>query len=281
MSAGVFDVRLDRLDPNGRNPRRAFDVADLARSMREYGLLQPILVRPHPTSSERYEVVAGHRRLAAARLLGWRHIPATVRAADADEAYLLTVVENLQRQDLTPLEESAALEVLVRERGWSTRQVASAVKRSQSYVSRRLRVFEDPVVGPLVLRDRLGVSVAEELLPLPASRKRRLAQRAAQQRWDRAQLRLAIQAVEPARPARGTASLVARTRAFREALRAAAANNLTESERRELRLAFQELAALARSPTDAGEIASSRSRWPVAPGTTFALIGGSGVAGLF
>jgi ParB family chromosome partitioning protein len=249
MRAVVLDINVDHIDPSRRTPRSgSSEVQDLAQSMREHGLLQPIVVRAHPTVAGRYEVVAGHRRLAAAQALGWRRIPAIVRVAGSDEAYLLTVVENLQRQDLGPREEWEALALLVRERSWSTRRVASAVKRSQSYVSRRLRVFEDPVVGPLVLQGRLNVSAAEELLPLSPSRKRRLALRAVEQRWDRARVRRAIQEVGSARAPRRSAGLLARTRAFREALRTADAGRLTESERRELRLAFQELATLAKAP---------------------------------
>ena len=95
--------------------------------------------------------------------------PSRDRAPATDEeAYLLTIVDNLQRQDLSPREESAALEALVRERGWSTRQVAAAISRSQAFVSKRLRVFDDPALGPAVLSNQLSVSAAEELLSIPA-----------------------------------------------------------------------------------------------------------------
>src|SRR6266508_6272487 len=162
---------VDRIAPSPRNPRRTIDhVDELAESIAAYGLLQPIVVREN--GDGRFEVVAGHRRLAAVQSLGWSVIPAIVRSADDGDAYLLALIENLQRDDLSPREEAEALEVLVRERGMSTRQVAEAVKRSASYVSRRLRVFEDPVLAPLVLQDALTVSVAEELLPLPGARKR-------------------------------------------------------------------------------------------------------------
>ena len=251
MGAVAIDIRVDRIEPSPRNPRRRLGhLEELADSIREYGLLQPIVVRPHGTAAARYELVAGHRRLAAVQSLGWRQIPAVVRIADADEAFLLTLVENLQRQDLSPHEESQALETLVRERGWSTRRVADAVKRSQSYVSRRLRVFEDPVVGPLVLQGRLGVSAAEELLPLSTPRKRALALRAIDEGWDRKGVRAAIQEPQRRPALRRDAGLLRRTRAFREAIRDAVASRLTESERRELRLAFQELAMLAKAPTE-------------------------------
>lgn len=85
---------------------------------------------------------------------------------------------------MSPKEEAAALEVLVRERGWSTRQVGEAVKRSAMYVSRRLRVFDDLVLAPLVLSNRLPVSTAEELLREPAAEVRReLADRAVDEQW--------------------------------------------------------------------------------------------------
>src|SRR5207248_9368565 len=134
---------------------------ELTDSYRAHGILQPVVAR---RAGATYELVAGHRRLEAAKLLGWTEIAAVVRDETDDQAYILTLVENLQREDLTPKEEAAALEVLMRERGWSTRQVGEAVKRSAMYVSRRLRVFDDPVRAPLVLHDGLAVSTAEELL---------------------------------------------------------------------------------------------------------------------
>src|SRR5687768_3908689 len=160
-------VPLADLDASPRNPRRKLrHVEELAASMQAHGLLQPVLVRP---SGDRYELVAGHRRVEAARHLGWDSIPAMVRDESTDQAYLLTLVENLQRDDLNAREEAAALEVLVREQGWTTRQVASAIHRSQAFVSKRLRVFEDPMLAPVVLANRLTVSSAEELLSLPES----------------------------------------------------------------------------------------------------------------
>src|SRR6266567_2193063 len=106
MGSVVLDIRVDRIDPSPRNPRRRLgQLQELADSLREHGLLQPIVVRAHPTSPDRYELVAGHRRLAAAQSLGWSNISAVVRSAESDEAYVLTLVENLQRQDLSPREE--------------------------------------------------------------------------------------------------------------------------------------------------------------------------------
>src|SRR5262245_27733756 len=99
MDAVVIDIPVDQVDPSPRNPRRGLaQVRDLADSIREHGLLQPVVARRHPTCDDRYQLIAGHRRLAAVRSLGWTSVPAVVRRADADEAFLLTLVENLQRQ---------------------------------------------------------------------------------------------------------------------------------------------------------------------------------------
>src|SRR5215831_6426394 len=181
-SLAVTSVPIDAIHDSPRNPRqRLRGVEELAESLRTYGLLQAVLVRP---VSNGYGLIAGHRRLAAARMLGWSEIPAVVRGVRTDDdAFLLTLTENLQRDDLTPREQSRALEILVRERGWSTRQIASAVKRSPAFVSKRLRVFEDDVLAPLVLRGSLAVSVAEEVLPLPAADRSRLARQAAAEGW--------------------------------------------------------------------------------------------------
>ena len=244
----ITSIPVDRITPNPRNPRQSLEHLDeLTESIEVYGLLQPIVVRE--LGDGQYEVVAGHRRLAAVQSLGWSVVPTIVRSADEEDAFLLALIENLQRDDLRPREEAEALEVLVRERGMSTRQVAEAVMRSASYVSRRLRVFEDPVLAPLVLQGALNVSVAEELLPLPASRKSDLARQAADEGWDRPQVRLAAgsQAFgnEARRPALARPALE-----LRMALREMLPGSLTDAERRELRLLFRDLAILAKAPIE-------------------------------
>jgi ParB family transcriptional regulator, chromosome partitioning protein len=244
----ITPIPIDRIAPSPRNPRQSLGHLDeLTDSIRAYGLLQPIVVREHDDG--RFEVVAGHRRFAAVQSLGWSTVPAIVRQADQGEAYLLALIENLQRDNLSPREEAEALEILVRENRLSTRQVAEAVKRSASYVSRRLRVFEDPVLAPLVLQRALTVSAAEELLPLPAPRKRALAQQAAEEGWDRLQVRFAVDGQSAGEGPRKTA-LARRARELRMALRDKLPGSLTEAERRELRLLFRDLTILAKAPTE-------------------------------
>jgi ParB family chromosome partitioning protein len=240
-----------------RNPRRKFaHIDELADSMREYGLLQPIVVR---RKGDHYEVLAGHRRLAAARHLDWTEVPAIVREEDEDRAYLLTLVENLQREDLSPREEAVALEVLVREREWSTHQVAAAVKRSQAYISKRLRVFEDPILAPAVLSNQLSVSAAEELLTVPERDRYNLLNEAIERGWDRQRVRAAARfqlnrsGSETSRPP----GLSSHVHQFRLLLRDVQPHDLTNLDRRELRLLFSELSLLARAP--------ERRRKPVFP----------------
>src|SRR5262245_1184405 len=114
----VQHVPLASIDVSGRNPRRKLsDIDQLADSILSHGLLQPVVVR---RSGDRFELIAGHRRLEALKRIGQEYVPVVIRDADVDAAYVLTLVENLQRADLHPREEAAALETLVRERGWTT-----------------------------------------------------------------------------------------------------------------------------------------------------------------
>jgi ParB family chromosome partitioning protein len=174
------------------NPRRRLrNVDELAASIRAYGLLQPVVVREVGRQRGQYVLVAGHRRLAALKLLAeryaredWRTVQAIIRPESEDDAYVLMLVENLHRQDLSPREESDGLAKLVRDRRWSTRRVAEAIGRSQPYVSRRLRVYEDRVLRGLVLSQRLPVSVAEELLGAEPSERADMARRAVLEQWD-------------------------------------------------------------------------------------------------
>ena len=240
---------LASVDASGHNPRRSLGPLDeLAASIDEHGLLQPVVVR---RMGERFEVIAGHRRVEALRSLGRDVVPAIVRRADVDEAYVLMLVENLQRSDLRPTEEALALETLVRERGWTTRQVAAAIKRSQAYVSKRLRVFEDPLLAPAVLANQLSVSAAEELLAASEATRYELLSKAIEHGWDRQQVRAATRGRLDIRP-RGTRprGLTRRIHQFRTDVRDIRPDQLTEADRRELRQLFSELAMLARASTE-------------------------------
>jgi ParB/RepB/Spo0J family partition protein len=190
---------LALVDPTPDQPRRALaGIEDLAAHVRQHGLLQPVVVTP--AAGGRYTLVAGHRRLAALQTLAaaepgearWREVEAVVRHADEGEAYLLTLTENLQRSDLSPREEVAALEVLVRQEGWSVRRVAAAIHRDPAYVSRRLRVFDDPVLAGPVLSNDLAVTTAQELLRVDPDQRAAMVDQALAGAWNAHETRRAV-----------------------------------------------------------------------------------------
>jgi ParB family transcriptional regulator, chromosome partitioning protein len=260
-------IAVDRIVPSTRNPRSGLPaIVELADSIEAYGLLQPVVVRENGAG---YELIAGHRRLAAVQLLRkrspqdprWEEIPAVLRRqADDREAYLLTLTENLQREDLTPREEAAALELLVTEFRMTTVDVAGAIKRSQPYVSKRLRVYADEALGPAVLMGRVPVTTAEELLPLKDRRQRdQLLERAIAERWDAPTARAAVREVFDSntsdRYRRAEADLLQHLRAVRSLIREVSLDEFTAETREELHRCFLDLAAVAR-PSPATGLAS-------------------------
>jgi ParB family chromosome partitioning protein len=267
--AELREIPVNRIDVP-KNPARRFlgDIAGLAESMHDYGLQQPISVR---LDGDRFKLTSGMRRLAAARMLAWPSIVAFVRTMSADDAYLVDLVENLQREDLSAEEEADALGELVRTRGWTLQQVADALKRSVAYVSKRVRVFEDAGLREAITVHHLPISTAEELLGADADQRPRLIERALAERWDQGQARDALRPVDVethVRKARATrAGSVApvpaagqdgdaRPRGFTRAVRefhllimSVRAENLTTADRSALRSLFRDLVMLGRAPT--------------------------------
>jgi ParB family chromosome partitioning protein len=186
----VYELDVAHIVPSPHNPREDLgDIDELAGNIDAFDLLQPVVVRR--LGSDQYELIAGHRRFAAMQRLGRSKIAAVVRDADEDQAYLLALAENLARKDLTPAEEAASLAVLVQEHDWSLREVAEAIHKSHAYVSQRLRVFESQDLRKPVLKQRLSVSAAEELLRVPPEQRAELVKQAVRERWTPAQARAA------------------------------------------------------------------------------------------
>jgi len=171
-------------------------IDELAFSMASVGLLHPIQVY---RARERYRLVAGERRLSAARLLGWAEIHAFVRAR-SDDDLLLELVENTQRRWLTDAEEADALIRLVREKQLDSKDVAAQAGRSEGYVSKRLRLFEDPVLRPAVEAGDITVSAAEELLGLAAAPRAALLAEAIAGGWNSMRLRQAVRELSVSAP---------------------------------------------------------------------------------
>lgn len=143
--AALVNVKLTAIVANPRQPRTAFDeegLQELADSLREVGLLQPVLVRPLEEGS--YELVAGERRVRAARLAGLEEIPAVVRQTDESELLTEALVENLHRTDLNPLEEAAAYQQLLEDFGMTHDDLATKLGKSRSAISNALRLMSLP-----------------------------------------------------------------------------------------------------------------------------------------
>jgi ParB/RepB/Spo0J family partition protein len=254
-----------------RRPARRFlgDVAALAESMQDYGLQQPIAVRAEGAG---YVLTSGMRRLAAARMLGWTTITAFVRSISRDDAYLLDLIENLQRENLSPEEEADAFGELIRTRGWTLQQVADSVKRSMAYVSKRVRVFEDERLRAAITTRNLPISTAEELLAADTDRRQVLIDRALAERWDQVQARDALRStslndgvlIQSPPGKRGGALMTQlsepRPRGFTRTVREfhrlildLRPEHLTSADRSALRVLFRDLALLARASTTPGE----------------------------
>ena len=147
----VLDLPIDALRPNPNQPRIEFDEASLrslSDSIRRYGILQPLTVR---RTDEGYELIAGERRLRAAKLAGLREVPCLLARSSEEESALLALIENLQRRDLHYLEEAAAIARLIATYGLSQEQAAERLGRSQSAVANKLRLLrlEEPVAEAL------------------------------------------------------------------------------------------------------------------------------------
>ncbi len=152
-SEGLFDpasarrVPIEEIRPSPLQPRRRFAEAELealAQSIREKGILQPLLVRPVASSEAAFELVAGERRWRAAQRVGVHEVPVVVRALADCEALEIAIVENLQREDLGPLEEAEAYKRLVSEFGRTQAGLAEAVGKSRSHVANTLRLLSLP-----------------------------------------------------------------------------------------------------------------------------------------
>ena len=161
-------IAIANIRANPYQPRRDFrpdELASLEGSLRANGLLQPVTVRPLAGDSQRFELVAGERRLRAAARLGWSEIPALVRVVDDRAMLTLALVENLQRADLNPIDEAVGVQRLIEEFGLSQQQVAEALGKDRSTITNLLRVLALPDGVRRLLQDgKLALGHARALL---------------------------------------------------------------------------------------------------------------------
>jgi ParB family chromosome partitioning protein len=177
------NLPVERLRPGKYQPRTHMDeasLAELAASIKAQGVMQPILVRAvdKTPGAERYEIVAGERRWRAAQLAGLTEVPVLVRAIPDEQALAMALIENIQRENLNPLEEALGLQRLIDEFGLTHQQAADAVGRSRPAASNLLRLLQlSPVVQEMLMVGKLDMGHARALLPLSVVQQVAVAQR--------------------------------------------------------------------------------------------------------
>ena len=189
--SGVSQISLGDIDPNAEQPRHLFDdesLAQLAQSIRDQGVLQPLLVSPQPGG--RYRIIAGERRWRASRMAGLDTVPCIVRDMDVIRQMEVALIENLQREDLNPMEEAAGIRALMRQCGYTQEAVAERLCKSRPAVANLLRLLTLPEdVIDMVRRSVLSAGHARVLAGLDSDDvKRSLANRCIEEGWSVRQL---------------------------------------------------------------------------------------------
>jgi ParB family chromosome partitioning protein len=179
----MIRVAVALIDPNPLQPRTVFQperLRELADSIQIHGMIQPLVVRPH---GERYQLVAGERRWRAARIAGLAEVPAIVQAVPDDRLLEITLVENIQREDLNPLEVAHALDRLARELKLSHEEIARRTGKDRTTITNMLRLLKLPLdIQQLVAERRLSMGHARSILGLPTEElQRQVAEKATAQ----------------------------------------------------------------------------------------------------
>ena len=176
-STGLNYVSLDLIDRSPYQPRQhitAEGIQELADSIRTQGVIQPVVVRK---LADRYELIAGERRWRAAQLAGLQEIPAVIKEVNDQTAAAIALVENLQREDLNPIEEAYAISNLIKQFNWTHQEVADAVGKARATVSNSLRLLElSSGVRELIKQKQISMGHARALLAIPKDQQESLAQ---------------------------------------------------------------------------------------------------------
>lgn len=183
--SGVTTLPLREIEPDKDQPRKEFSesaLAELAASIAEHGLLQPIAVRPAPSAAGRYQIIAGERRWRAARMAGLVEVPVVIREVSDEEAMELALIENLQREDLDAVEEAFGYQQLIERCGLTQEQAAQKLGRSRSAVANSLRLLNLPGEVQFLLKTGvLSAGHAKAVLSLPPERQAGAAAQIAEQ----------------------------------------------------------------------------------------------------
>ncbi|MFC5589969.1 nucleoid occlusion protein [Sporosarcina soli] len=164
----IVQVKLEQIRPNKYQPRTVFSeekIEELARTIHTHGVIQPIVIRSVDTDS--YEIIAGERRYRAMKKLGWSEVPAIIRELDDKETASIALIENLQREELTAIEEAYAYEKLLELHGLTQEALAQRLGKGQSTVANKLRLLKLPeTIKDAILRKEISERHARALIPI-------------------------------------------------------------------------------------------------------------------
>ncbi|PZX18967.1 ParB family chromosome partitioning protein [Palleronia aestuarii] len=163
-------IPIEQIEPNSDQPRRSFEsesLEELAASISQRGIIQPLIVRRHPEGGDRYQIVAGERRWRAAQIAQKHDVPVIVRELDDTEVLEVAIIENIQRSDLNPVDEASGYRQLMERFGHTQEQMATALGKSRSHIANALRLLNLPAdVLALLAQGKLSAGHARALVPL-------------------------------------------------------------------------------------------------------------------
>lgn len=202
----VEEIALDEIRPNPYQPRKVFDedaLKELSESIKKSGVFQPVILRQSVIKG--YELIAGERRVRASRLAGKKTIPAIVRQLDEEQMIEIAVVENLQREDLSPLEEAEAYQILMEKLDLTQAEVAERIGKSRPYIANYLRLLQLPEeIKVMVNEDKLSMGQARTILGLKDKEKQKaLAKKVVQGQLTVRQLEELVQEMNQTKPVKG------------------------------------------------------------------------------
>jgi ParB family chromosome partitioning protein len=170
----VMEVDVEKIIPNSQQPRKNFEqeaLEDLAKSIKEHGILQPLILVKTDTGDDKYQVLAGERRLKASKLAGLKKVPAIIRTATEQQKLELALVENVQRKDLNPIEEAFSFQKLITEFNLTQEKVADRIGKDRSWVSNHLRLFKLPKeIQDALAIEKITMGHAKAILALKEER---------------------------------------------------------------------------------------------------------------
>lgn len=255
--AQIREIPVSKILPNPAQPRLSYDeesLTELADSIREHGVLQPILVRP---SGSKFELIAGERRWRASSMAERETIPAIIVEFDEQTALEVSIIENLQREDVSPLEEAAMFRKMTDAFGYSVRQLAQKVGKDKGYVENRLRLSDAPPdIRELVSLRKDTISHAYELMKIGDERKRRrLAKRVAAGELSLAKLRaITGSGADPAAAGEGSTSRKRAKTTAGQMAAAKAADDALMGARAKLAEGIDDLVEILRQPETMDQI---------------------------